>query len=69
VQVVRLRWIGHRLTGAATIETDAVTLHDAAHVAAHAHEHAHDALRNLDDFTVTPVSIDQPNFPRARGDS
>ncbi|WP_243064479.1 cation diffusion facilitator family transporter [Humibacter sp. RRB41] len=61
VRVVQLRWIGHRLTGAATIETDAVTLHDAAQIALHAHEHAHDALRNLDDFTVTPASIDQPN--------
>ena len=55
VQTLQLRWIGHRLTGAATIETDALTLHEAGHVAENAGQRVRGALRNLDSFTVTPV--------------
>ncbi|AYG04122.1 cation diffusion facilitator family transporter [Gryllotalpicola protaetiae] len=54
VETVRLRWVGHRLTGSATIRTDAAQLHDAAHIAEHASAHVRGALRNLDEFTVTP---------------
>lgn len=59
VRDVRLRWVGHRLIGSATIEVDDADLRSATAVAAHAAEHARDALRNLDAFTVTPA-------PRAR---
>ncbi|WP_373284513.1 cation diffusion facilitator family transporter [Cnuibacter physcomitrellae] len=55
VRDVRLRWIGHRLTGSATIELDATDLNHASQIAQHATEHAHEALRNLDEFTVTPA--------------
>lgn len=53
VRDVRLRWIGHRLTGSATVEVDTNDLTAAAATAAHAAEHARAALRNLDEFTVT----------------
>ena len=55
VRDVKLRWVGHRLLGSATVATDAETLHDAAHVAQHASEHVREELRNLDDFVVTPT--------------
>lgn len=55
VRDVKLRWVGHRLLGSATVATDAETLHDAAHVAEHASEHVREELRNLDDFVVTPT--------------
>jgi divalent metal cation (Fe/Co/Zn/Cd) transporter len=58
VREVRLRWVGHRLTGSAVISTDAAGLHEADHVAEHAAEQVHARLRNLDDFTVTPTASD-----------
>ncbi|MFC4242679.1 cation diffusion facilitator family transporter [Gryllotalpicola reticulitermitis] len=57
IRSVQLRWIGHRLTGAATIETDAIDLRSAAQLAAHATEHVRAELRNVDDFTVTTVPV------------
>jgi cation diffusion facilitator family transporter len=51
----RLRWLGHRLTGSATITTAVADLHEATHVAEHAAAHARAVLRNLDEFTVTPT--------------
>jgi len=56
VRNLRLRWVGHRLTGSATIEVAAASLHDAEHIAAHAAEHVHEAMGNVDEFTVTPAS-------------
>ncbi|WIB78237.1 cation diffusion facilitator family transporter [Curtobacterium sp. MCPF17_002] len=53
VRDVRLRWVGHRLTGSATAEVDGDDLRGASATAAHAAEHAREALRNLDEFTVT----------------
>ncbi len=55
VRDVRLRWIGHRLTGSATIEVANTDLHAAARLAAHAEGHLRDAVRNIDGFTVTPA--------------
>ncbi|MFJ3321016.1 cation diffusion facilitator family transporter [Curtobacterium sp. NPDC086286] len=55
VRDVRLRWIGHRLTGSATVEVAATDLHAATHLAEHAEEHLRDAMRNVDRFTVTPA--------------
>ncbi|MFJ3382628.1 MULTISPECIES: cation diffusion facilitator family transporter [unclassified Curtobacterium] len=55
VRDVRLRWVGHRLTGSATIVVETSDLHEAAHVAAHASEHVHEAMGNVDAFTVTPA--------------
>ena len=57
---IRLRWVGHRLAGDAMIETDAAQLLAATQVAAHAGEHARAELRNLDEFTVTPVAPGAP---------
>jgi cation diffusion facilitator family transporter len=56
VRDLRLRWVGHRLTGSATVEVTAVTLHDAEHIAEHAAEHVHEAMGNVDEFTVTPAA-------------
>ncbi|MFJ7287117.1 cation diffusion facilitator family transporter [Curtobacterium sp. NPDC098951] len=55
VRDLRLRWVGHRLTGSATVEVAAASLHDAEHIAEHAAEHVHEAMGNVDAFTVTPV--------------
>ncbi|KTR39228.1 cobalt transporter [Curtobacterium oceanosedimentum] len=56
VRDLRLRWVGHRLTGSATVEVTATSLHDAEHIAEHAAEHVHDAMGNVDEFTVTPAA-------------
>ncbi|WP_022878723.1 cation diffusion facilitator family transporter [Microbacterium sp. B19] len=55
VRDVRLRWVGHRLTGSATVEVAAVDLHSAAHAAEDAEARVRQALGNLDAFTVTPA--------------
>ncbi|AOX67164.1 cation transporter [Curtobacterium sp. BH-2-1-1] len=55
VRDVRLRWTGHRLTGSATIEVANTDLHAATRLAAHAEGHLRDAVRNIDEFTVTPA--------------
>lgn len=55
VRDLRLRWIGHRLTGSVTIEVDTTDLQAATRVAEHTAEHVHVAVGNLDDFVVTPV--------------
>lgn len=55
VRDVRLRWMGHRLHGSALIEVDTPYLLRAEHIADDAAAHARGKLRNLDDFTVTPV--------------
>ncbi|WP_420366893.1 cation diffusion facilitator family transporter [Curtobacterium sp. L3-7] len=55
VRDLRLRWVGHRLTGSATVEVTAASLHDAEHIAEHAAEHVHEAMGNVDEFTVTPA--------------
>ncbi|MCJ1709478.1 cation diffusion facilitator family transporter [Microbacterium sp. VKM Ac-2923] len=52
---VRLRWVGHRLTGSATVEVDAVDLAGAGRIAAHAAAHVRQAVGNVDDFTVIPA--------------
>jgi cation diffusion facilitator family transporter len=56
VRDVRLRWVGHRLHGSAVIEVDTSDFPRAGHVADHAAAYARSELRNLDDFTATPVS-------------
>lgn len=55
VHDLRLRWIGHRLTGSATVEVSTTDLQDATHVADQAAEHVRRAMGNLDAFTVTPA--------------
>ncbi|HWT34344.1 MAG TPA: cation diffusion facilitator family transporter [Microbacterium sp.] len=54
VEDVKLRWIGHRLTGSAVVTTDRPDLHEATHAAEQASENVRRGLRNLDDFVVTP---------------
>lgn len=56
VRDLRLRWVGHRLTGSATVEVDVTDLHTAEHVAEHATAHVHEAIGNVDDFIVTPTA-------------
>ncbi|NQW89095.1 cation transporter [Curtobacterium sp. VKM Ac-2861] len=55
VHDLRLRWIGHRLTGSATVEVSTTDLQDATHVADQAAEHVRQAIGNLDAVTVTPT--------------
>lgn len=55
VQEVKLRWIGHRLTGSAIVATTLTDLHDATELAEDAAEQVHAKLRNLDHFVVTPA--------------
>ncbi|MDK8172197.1 cation diffusion facilitator family transporter [Curtobacterium citreum] len=56
VRGIRLRWVGHRLIGSATVAVTASSLHDAEHIAEHAAEHVHEAMGNVDDFTVTAAT-------------
>lgn len=56
VRDVRLRWVGHRLTGSATVEVDAADLRTAEEVAEHAASHVHAAIPNVDGFAVAPTS-------------
>ncbi|RPE82092.1 cation diffusion facilitator family transporter [Curtobacterium sp. PhB137] len=55
VRDLRLRWIGHRLTGSATVEVMTTDLQDATDVTDQAAEHVRRAMGNLDAFTVTPT--------------
>lgn len=55
VTKLQIRWIGHRLHGAAVVEVNADTLHEADHIAQHAQAHVKGELRNLDEFDVTAV--------------
>jgi divalent metal cation (Fe/Co/Zn/Cd) transporter len=52
---LRLRWIGHRLAGSATIAVAATTLAEAADVAAEASRQVRSHLPNVDVFTITPA--------------
>lgn len=61
VHRLRLRWAGHRLHGSAIIGVDTTDLTEAGHVADHAAAHARSRLRNLDDFTVSPVAASPPS--------
>lgn len=56
VTAIRLRWIGHRLTGSATVEVETAELDEAHRIADHALGHLRDDVRNLDDFTITPIA-------------
>lgn len=53
VPSVQLRWVGHRLQGAATITVNTGSLPDASHIADNATKQVKHELRNLDSFTVT----------------
>ncbi|MBF4606907.1 cation diffusion facilitator family transporter [Curtobacterium sp. VKM Ac-1393] len=55
VRDLRLRWIGHRLTGSATVEVTTTDLQAATHVADEAAEHVRQTIGNLDTFSVTPT--------------
>ena len=60
---VQLRWVGHRLQGAASITLDDVSLAAADAIAADAAIHARRAVGNLDDFHIRPTrhSIAHPH--------
>jgi cation diffusion facilitator family transporter len=64
VPSIKLRWVGHRLQGAATVQLADMNLSDAEHVVHEArHELAH-ALPNLDSFDiVTTTSSDSTAEP------
>lgn len=57
---LRLRWVGHRLNGSAVIHVDTTDLCGAGRIADQAAAQARSRLRNLDDFTVIPVSGTPP---------
>ena len=63
VERVQLRWVGHRLQGAASITLDDVSLAAADAVVADAAIHARRAVGNLDDFHIRPTrySIARPH--------
>lgn len=52
VEQVRLRWIGHRLDGEATIRTPDLPLSHANRIAHDAEESAKQHLPNLDEITI-----------------
>ncbi|QHF24572.1 cation diffusion facilitator family transporter [Rathayibacter sp. VKM Ac-2804] len=52
VESLRLRWIGHRLTGSATVRVTATNFADAASTGALAEKQLRQELGNLDVFTV-----------------
>ena len=52
---VRLRWVGHRLTGSATVVVNQPDLQEATRLAEHAAANVHTAVHSLDAFLVTPV--------------
>jgi len=56
VREVKLRWMGHRLTGSAVVELDTTDLNEAEHLAEHAAQHLRAEVRNLDAFAVIPAS-------------
>ena len=68
---VRLRWVGHRLTGSATVVVNQPDLQEATRLAEHAAAHVHTAVHSLDAFLVTPVptvpsrKADRPHHPEA----
>lgn len=57
VEDLRLRWIGHRLTGSATVRVTAPGLADAARTAASAEERLHRELGNVDVFTLALAPV------------
>lgn len=58
VRHLRLRWVGHRLQGSATLVVTAGDLHQATHIADRAVTHLKTRLKTVDDFTATPVLPD-----------
>nr|WP_228498050.1 cation diffusion facilitator family transporter [Frigoribacterium sp. VKM Ac-1396] len=60
VRGLRLRWIGHRLTGSASVEVGTNDLADASRIADHAGLRVRGALPNLDAFVITPVPAERP---------
>jgi cation diffusion facilitator family transporter len=60
VRGLRLRWIGHRLTGSASVEVETNDLADASRIADHAGLRVRGALPNLDAFVITPVPAERP---------
>jgi len=61
---IRLRWVGHRLRGTASIAVNTDSLREAQHIADHAAEHVRRELRNLDSFTVTSIQREDAADPR-----
>ncbi len=62
IEQVQLRWVGHRLQGAATIVLDDVSLSAADAIASDAADHVRAAVGNLDDFHIRPTQ-DMPAAP------
>ena len=52
VQSIKLRWVGHRLQGNATVQVGAMSLADAEHVAHEAQHELGHTLPNLDSFDI-----------------
>ncbi len=54
---LQLRWVGHRLQGAATIAIADTSLSQANRIAREAEQQLAHALPNLDDMTIRTVSV------------
>ena len=63
VPSIRLRWVGHRLQGAATIQVAEMPLADAERIAHEARHQIGHALPNLDQFDVV-VTSRSPSRPK-----
>lgn len=61
VSHLQLRWVGHRLQGAATIVVSDTALSAAEMIARNAEHHLMDALPNLDAMLIKTVSTDHSN--------
>ncbi|WP_434061480.1 cation diffusion facilitator family transporter [Paramicrobacterium agarici] len=60
IERLQLRWIGHRLSGNATITTSVVTLTEADQIATLAQNALRHAIPNLDDIKITPRPTTSP---------
>jgi len=56
IERLQLRWVGHRLQGSATVAVDTPDLAGADRIVRAATAHVRQGLRNLDDFTTSPVA-------------
>ena len=66
---LQLRWVGHRLQGAATVTVEALALVDVDRVVNEAEHLLSDALPNLDDITIRAVPPDAAGSPSHAAES
>lgn len=65
VQKLQLRWVGHRLQGAAVVTVADTTLSNVEQVLHEAEHRLATALPNLDDMIIRAVTTDRASVPRS----